>query len=131
MKRFIAWAIVIGIITASLAWALTLENGTTYTYQKVKAKIELIKNLIPICACESTGNKNSKPVQFGKNGKALKGKVNPADTGMCQINIKIHAKELTKLGLDASKESDNITFANWLYTNEGSTPWDWSKDCWQ
>lgn len=134
MKRFIVWAIAIGVVAILLSWAATVENVTTYTYPQVKAevkKIELVKALVPICACESTGNKYKKPTHFDSKGNVLQGKINPADTGLCQINVKIHKKEFEKMGLDVRKESDNIIFANWLYANEGTTPWDWSKHCWQ
>ena len=94
-------------------------------------KVELRKELIPICACESTGRKDGTPTQFDAEGNVLRGKINPSDTGMCQINLDAHGAELKAMGLDAEKEQDNIIFANWLYSKEGSKPWDWSKNCWQ
>lgn len=139
MKRFIVWA-GIGIIVILLSWAMTLENESVYYFPEVKSeevkkeevkKIELLKELVPICACESTGNKNKKPVHVDRKGNVLLGVINPADTGLCQINVKIHKKDIEKMGLDVRKEEDNIKFANWLYANQGPTPWDWSKHCWQ
>lgn len=134
MRRFIVWAIGIGIIIILLGWAITLENATIHVFEEVEAsviKIELKKELVPICACESTGNKYGKPTHFDKDGNVLLGVINPYDTGMCQINVKIHKDTIERLGLDVTKEIDNIIFANWLYERDGSTPWNWSKPCWK
>lgn len=131
MRRFIVWTVVIGIII--IAWAMTLENETTYVFPESKKieKVALRKELIPICACESVGRKDGIPTQFKKDGSLLVGIKNPHDMGMCQINVMAHEKELITLGLDVTKESDNIKFANWLYEREGDRPWNPSKPCWE
>ncbi len=137
MRQRIVISIVVAVIFGALAWAMTLENETVFIYPEVKSevvkikKIELVKQLVPICACESTGNKNKTPTHFDSKGNVLLGKINPNDTGLCQINVKIHKKDIAKLGLDVFKESDNIIFANWLYARDGLKPWAWSKACWQ
>ncbi len=140
MKRSLAICLV-GI--AVVIWALTWTNTETYIYEpvpkieavEVKAEIkkpQLRKELVPICACESTGNKYGVPTQFKKDGvTVLLGKVNPKDIGMCQINLTANGATAKKMGLDVFKESDNIIFANWLFSKKGSQPWNWSKHCWQ
>lgn len=137
MRRYIVWAIVIGIIITSLAWAMTLENETVYVFpvesKKIEKdeKVELRKELIKICTCES-GQGTGKPQQFNiLTGEVLRGVKNPKDIGMCQINLYWNGATAEAMGLDLFKESDNITFANWLYQKQGSTPWNWSKSCWE
>lgn len=92
---------------------------------------KLLPGLKEICACESAGKKDREPVQFGPDGKVLKGIVHPADLGMCQINSAVHGAEAVKLGIDLTTTEGNITFANMLYSAQGSKPWDASKACWQ
>lgn len=92
-----------------------------------------LQTLLPplkyICACESTGSATGTPVHI-RNGKVIQGKINPLDTGICQINLHYHKTDARKMGLDLWKEQDNITYANHLYRTQGSQPWNWSKSCW-
>ena len=101
---------------------------------KVKEKAKLLPALVPICSCESDGKKNGNPHQFNSDGTVKRGKINPKDIGMCQINTEPrngHLAQAKKLGLDLFTEEGNIKYANWLYKREGTTPWNWSKKCWQ
>lgn len=98
----------------------------------IAIKPVLRKELVPICSCESKQGKKGKPTHFEKDGKTvLRGKINPLDIGMCQINLRWHGEAAKKKGLDLFKEEDNITYANHLYAKQGSQPWNWSKACWQ
>lgn len=97
-------------------------------------KVELLPALVPICACESALRKDGKPTQFNPDGTVRRGKVNHNDIGMCQINIEPrngHLAQAKKMGLDLFTEEGNIKYANWLYKQEGSSPWNWSKNCWK
>lgn len=91
----------------------------------------LLKELVPICACESTGSKYKTPTHYEADGTVKRGKINKLDIGICQINLKYHESSATKMGLDLFKKGDNITYANYLYKKQGSTPWNWSRECWQ
>jgi len=88
--------------------------------------------LVPICTCESGKSQGSnKPEQFNlKTGKVLHGKVNPKDIGMCQINEKWNGATALAHGWDIYTTDGNIRMANWLYKTQGTTPWNWSKSCW-
>lgn len=86
--------------------------------------------LIPICACESTGNKQGIPRQYGQDGKPLLGVLNPSDIGMCQINRHYHQAEADQLGIKLETEDGNVAFANILHAREGTKPWNWSRSCW-
>lgn len=84
-----------------------------------------------ICSCESNGSPNGEPRQFNSDGTVVTGKINPLDTGMCQINLKYHQATADRLGYDLFTEYGNISYATWLYKTQGTTPWNWSKSCWQ
>lgn len=91
---------------------------------------ELYPTLKRICSCESTGQPDREPQQFNADGSVKRGKINPLDTGMCQINLHYHEEAATKMGLDLETSYGNATYANWLFDREGSTPWNWSRSCW-
>lgn len=73
---------------------------------------------------------NGIPKQFDKDGSVMRGRVNHQDIGACQINLTYHEAEAIRLGFDLFTWNGNVGFANWLYKQEGSTPWNWSKSCW-
>lgn len=103
--------------------------------KEAEAKIEVRPVLNPalkrVCSCESTGKPNNEPQQFEADGSVKKGKQNPLDTGMCQINLHYHQATAERMGLDLFTEEGNIEYANWLYAREGLTPWNWSRSCWE
>ena len=81
--------------------------------------------LMAICKAESVWR------QYGDDGKPLLGIIIPSDIGFCQINRHYHQAEADALQLDLTTPEGNIWFALWLYRNENTTPWNWSKDKWQ
>ena len=89
-----------------------------------KREVILVPELVKICTCES-GLKH-----FDSDGNVLRGEINPLDIGICQINLKYHEAQAKKLGYDLFIEQDNIAYANWLYQQQGTTPWKWSASCW-
>ncbi len=80
--------------------------------------------LAEIAKCESTYR------QFRKDGKVIRGKVNPSDVGIMQINEIYHADRAEKLGFDIYTLEGNIAYAKWLYEKEGVKPWGSSSKCW-
>lgn len=107
---------------------------------KVKAKVvnsspydKLPMTLQRICSCESTGSPNNIPKQFDASGNVIRGKVNHADVGMCQINTEPrngHIEMSRKLGFDLFTADGNASYALWLYNQEGTKPWKYSSACW-
>jgi len=77
-----------------------------------------------IAYCESTDR------QFDSSGEPLRGKRNPGDVGLFQINEKYHLKTSQSLGHDIYTTEGNIDYAMWLLKNEGSQHWNSSKPCW-
>ena len=77
-----------------------------------------------IAKCESTFR------QYNENGEVIRGKVNPADVGVFQVNEKYHLSRSKTLGFDIHQTADNIEYAMWLMKKEGTRHWNWSKPCW-
>ena len=77
-----------------------------------------------ICKCESGGT------HYDKNGDVLRGRVDPDDIGICQINLRYHQATAESLGLDVFKYQDNITYAWIEYRKNGTQPWVKSQFCW-
>lgn len=79
-----------------------------------------------IAKCESDARQKS-----AKNGQ-ITYHVNSdgtVDIGIMEINS-VHFAEATRLGLDLTREEDNMKFAKWLYANYGTEPWYSSRSCW-
>lgn len=90
-------------------------------------EVKLLPELVPICACESVGNKNAKPQHFNADGSV---KYYQGNYGMCQINLSTWGDLSNRLGYDIITERGNILMANYIYEKEGSRPWRWSRHCW-
>ena len=80
--------------------------------------------LAEVARCESTF------VQFEKDGSIRRGKENPADVGVMQINEFYHGKTAKKLGDDLYTLEGNMAYAKYLYEKNGLSDWDASKPCW-
>ena len=64
------------------------------------------------------------------DGSILHGKVDPADTGVMQINKRYHEKSATAMNLDLDNLYDNMAYARYLYETQGTRPWSASMPCW-
>lgn len=80
--------------------------------------------LINIAACES------KFRQYDEDGNAVRGLINPLDRGVFQINEHYHLARATSLGIDILTLEGNMDYAELLYKEQGTDPWNWSKPCW-
>lgn len=83
-----------------------------------------------IAACESTGSVSGVPRHFGPDGNVLRGKINPKDVGVFQINEFYHQADALKAGIDIHTVEGNIKWARKLYERNGTRDWNWSKHCW-
>lgn len=77
-----------------------------------------------IAQCESKGQ------HFTKEGKVVRGKRNPHDTGLFQINAAVWGKKAQELGYDIHAQEGNEQMARYLFENYGSVPWQTSSRCW-
>ncbi len=77
--------------------------------------------LVRICNAESGGR------QFRDNGDVVRGKVDPSDVGICQINEAINNDQARKLDYDIFTEKGNEDMAIWMFVNLGTQPWNASR----
>lgn len=83
-----------------------------------------------IAACESTGSVSGTPRHFDSDGSVLRGKINPRDVGVFQINETYHEADAKAAGIDIHTVAGNIAWARVLYERNGTRDWNWSKHCW-
>ena len=98
-----------------------------FKVEKEEPSIEALKVpevMLRVANCES-GNR-----QFHDDGTVIRGKENNQDVGRFQINEYYHLETSKKLGIDIYTWEGNTEYAMWLYENEGLTPWNWSRHCW-
>jgi len=79
---------------------------------------------VAIARCESSLR------QYDKDGGIVRGKVNPKDVGVFQINEDYHLRRSQTLGIDIYTTSGNIEYAMTLIKKSGNQPWSSSKACW-
>lgn len=80
--------------------------------------------MIQIARCESTFRHTL------SDGTVLRGTVDPADTGVMQINSRYHSVRALQLGLDITDIYGNMAYARDLYKRQGTQPWSASAPCW-
>ena len=81
--------------------------------------------MVKIAWCESRFR------QTGTDGKIVRGKVNPSDIGVMQINTDYHAEKAESMGIDIFTLEGNLAYAKYLYEKQGTAPWNSSSPCWQ
>ncbi len=96
----------------------------TNTENAVRSYFKDIPVMIQIARCESAF-RHTLP-----DGTVLRGKVDGADTGVMQINMRYHSQKARELGLDLTNLYDNLTYARDLYERQGTRPWASSASCW-
>jgi len=80
--------------------------------------------MIEVARCESTFRHTL------ADGSVLQGHVDPADTGVMQINKRYHEKSAIAMDLDLENINDNMAYAMHLYEKQGTQPWSASAPCW-
>lgn len=104
--------------------SMETHNATSTTQKAIEKKAIMNPALLEVARCES-GLK-----QFNPDGTVVRGKVNPHDIGILQINSDYHEATAISMGYDIYTEEGNIRYGNHLYETQGLTPWNWSKPCW-
>lgn len=94
------------------------------TETAVRTYFSDIPVMVQIARCESTFRHTL------SDGSILRGKSDPADTGVMQINTRYHGEKAHELGLDLTNLYDNMEYARDLYERQGTRPWNASSSCW-
>lgn len=100
------------------------ETQLTDTEEAVRSYFSDIPIMIQIARCESTFRHTL------SDGTVLRGKVDSADTGVMQINMRYHGDTAEDLGLNLLDLHDNMAYARELYEKQGTRPWAASAPCW-
>lgn len=94
------------------------------TEKIVRSYFSDIPVMIQIARCESAFRHTL------SDGTVLRGRIDPADTGVMQINSRYHSAEARALGLDITDIYGNMEYARDLYEKKGTQPWSASAPCW-
>lgn len=68
--------------------------------------------------------------QFNKDGSVLRGRENPQDVGLFQINERYHLEDSKKFGYDIYSAQGNVEYAMHIIKRDGIRHWTYSKPCW-
>jgi hypothetical protein len=90
----------------------------------VRSYFKDIPVLIEIARCESAFRHTL------ADGSVLRGVVDPADTGVMQINRRYHEATATAMNLNLNDVYHNLVYARHLYETQGTQPWNASMKCW-
>ncbi len=105
----------------------TLEqtNSIARTEQTVRAYWADIPLMAEVAWCES------RFVHIDPaTGGVKRGHLNASDLGVMQINEYYHGATARRMGLDLHELKDNLAYARFLYDQQGTRPWNASKNCW-
>lgn len=103
---------------------------STEVAQLVAAEFGTSSVMYRIAACESTGSVTGTPRQFNDDGSLLRGRINPLDAGVFQINEHYHLADAERAGIDIHTVAGNIAWARVLFNRNGTRDWAWSAKCW-
>lgn len=112
------------IASVEVGEQVSQEVAVADTERIVRSYFKDIPVLIQIARCESTFRHTL------SDGSILKGRVDPADTGVMQINKRYHEKAAAALKLNLDDIYHNMAYARHLYETQGTQPWSASAPCW-
>lgn len=69
--------------------------------------------------------------QFNKDGTILRGRINPHDIGIMQINSDHHEDTYLSMKIDVFTPRGNIEYGKVLFDQSGMAPWEASRPCWK
>jgi hypothetical protein len=103
---------------------LQVVSLRTSTEKIVRSYFRDIPVMVEIARCESTFRHEL------QDGSILQGRVDPADTGVMQINKRYHEADAIAMQLNLDDIYHNMAFARHLYETQGVQPWSASMPCW-
>ena len=111
------------IVTTSVTEEIESTSNLN-TEKIVRSYFRDIPIMVQVARCESTFQHTL------KDGSILKGRVDPADTGVMQINKRYHEKTAKAMNLNLDDIYHNMAYARYLYETQGTQPWSASAPCW-
>jgi len=104
--------------------AQQVVSPRTSTEKIVRSYFRDIPIMVEIARCESTFRHKL------QDGSILQGRVDPADTGVMQINKRYHEADAIAMQLNLNDIYHNMAYARHLYETQGVQPWSASMPCW-
>lgn len=101
-----------------------ISPSNVNTELAVRSYFKDIPVMIQIARCESTFRHTL------EDGSVLKGKIDPADTGVMQINKRYHQRAAAAMNLNLDDIYNNMAYARHLFETQGTRPWNASAYCW-
>ncbi|MDB5238808.1 MAG: hypothetical protein JWO00_143 [Candidatus Parcubacteria bacterium] len=117
-------AAVISVSDSTTTAGLSSSTDSKAIEAYIRKELASTPILIEVARCESTYR------QYGKDGRVIRGKENPLDVGVFQINEYYHAQTAKKLGYDIYTIEGNIAYGKYLYSKNGTKDWYASSPCW-
>lgn len=130
-KRAVRFTVRWSLISAA-AYIVFMSGAMLYSTSTVIASepVTIIAPVVFPPALEHICNAESGGKQFLDNGRVVRGKVNPSDIGICQINEPIWNDKARELGYDIYTEQGNRDMALWIFNHYGADPWNSSRGAW-
>lgn len=109
---------------AEIVEEVTTNNLAMNTEAIVRSYFSDIPIMIEVARCESDFRHKL------TDGTILVGRVDPADTGVMQINKRYHEATATAMQINLDDIYGNLAYARHLYEKQGTRPWNASMPCW-
>ncbi|MEN9921780.1 MAG: hypothetical protein RL097_56 [Candidatus Parcubacteria bacterium] len=109
---------------AEIVAEVTTNNLAMNTEAIVRSYFSDIPIMIEVARCESDFRHKL------TDGTILVGRVDPADTGVMQINKRYHEATATAMQINLDDIYGNLAYARHLYEKQGTRPWNASMPCW-
>jgi hypothetical protein len=109
---------------AKIEAEVTTNNLAMNTEAIVRSYFSDIPIMIEVARCESDFRHQL------TDGTILVGRVDPADTGVMQINKRYHEATATAMQINLDDIYGNLAYARHLYEKQGTRPWNASMPCW-
>jgi len=109
---------------AEIEAEVTTNNLAMNTEAIVRSYFSDIPIMIEVARCESDFRHQL------TDGTILIGRVDPADTGVMQINKRYHEATATAMQINLDDIYGNLAYARHLYEKQGTRPWNASMPCW-
>ena len=122
--RWLVPVLVLATSAAALYGAYVASVRPTTVEAKVRSEFWDAPIMVRIAYCESRVR------QFNPDGTVHRGRINPKDAGVFQINEPWHLASANRLGMDIYTLDGNIAYARHLYERNGTRDWKWSRRCW-
>jgi len=102
---------------------LTTSEGRQIA-EKIRQEFPDAPIMVHVANCESTG------LIHKENGQLIRSRIDGLGEGVFQVQMPVHRKRMSKMGLNPNNLDHYFTFVRQLYNESGLKPWKSSRPCW-